>query len=221
MTSTRTNAKQRNRIKNINQKIKEINFDKHAKASGFKKRKAQKITGKTMVLAFILMAMQGNNSLQLWAEKIGILTGKTVSKQAIWKRITEALTKFLPAILLEALDKQIRLAEKDKCLQSKKLKQFKRVLIQDSTVIALPAMLSWCFPGNVSRGERKAQLKIQVVYDLLSNCFIYYQITPFTANDQSQSKGIMNIACKGDLVIRDYASDCEKTYKSNCITCRG
>ena len=93
MTSKRTSTQQRKKSNFINQKTKTISFDKHAKASGFKKRKAKKITGKSMLIAFFLMASQGKNSLELWAEQLNNITGKTVSKTAIWKRVTPCLTK--------------------------------------------------------------------------------------------------------------------------------
>ena len=69
------------------------------------------------------------------------------------------------------------------------------------------------FPRETSRGERKAVLKIQVIYDVLSNRFIHFDVTPFTVNDQSQSKNILTIARKGDLVLRDlgyFLIDCIK-----------
>jgi transposase len=76
-------------------------------------------------------------------------------------------------------------------------------LVQDSTTISLPDALGWCFAGNYSRGKKKAVLKIQAIYDLLSNRFIHFEITPYTDNDQSKSNDILSIATKGDLVIRD------------------
>lgn len=91
------------------------------------------------------------------------------------------------------------------------LKNYKRILIQDSTIIALPVWLSRFFPGNVSRGEKKSQLKIQVVYDILSNRFIYFEITAFTTNDQSKAKDLLKLATREDLVIRDlgyFVLDC-------------
>lgn len=87
--------------------------------------------------------------------------------------------------------------------QNTALKRYKRVLLQDSTTVNLPVCLSWCFPGNVSRGQKKSQLKIQTIYDVFNNQFIHFEITPYTANDQSKSKDILSIANKDDLVIRD------------------
>lgn len=203
MTSKRTNTRQRKKSNFINQRISKLSFTNHAKASGFKKRKARKITGKTLLIAFFLMALQGKNSFELWAEQINNIIGKTVSKQAIWKRITPCLTKFLMLVLSDALRKQISSTHQSIRQGKLRMSDYKRILIQDSTSIALPDWLKRCFPGNTSRGKKKSQLKIQVVYDLISNTFVHFEITPFTANDQSRSKDILNIACKGDLVIRD------------------
>lgn len=203
MTSKRTNTQQRKNNNFINQRINKLSFNKHAIASGFKKRKAQKITGKSLLISFFLIALQGKNSFQLWAEQLSSYTGILVSKQGIWKRITPALTKFLLLILHDVLRDQIRGMHQLVNQGRLKIGNYTRILIQDSTIIALPEWLKWCFPGNTSRGEKKSQLKIQVIYDLVSNTFVHFEITPYTTNDQSKSKNILNIAGKGDLVIRD------------------
>lgn len=208
MTSKSTCSEQS--YKSIETRLQDIPFNKHTLSSGFKQRKAQKLTGKLLLISFFAMALQGNNSFHLWAEKISGITGKHVSKQAIWKRITVYFNKFLMAVLADALRQQVRKGS-HQLDQIPYKDQYKRILLQDSTTIALPLCLRWCFPGNTSRGEKKAQLKIQVIYDLLNNRFIYFEITPFTANDQSKSKDILHIACKGDLVIRDlgfFSIDC-------------
>jgi hypothetical protein len=211
MTSNRTNAKQSKKSKFINQKIKGISFSKHAKESGFNKRKAQKVTGKSLLLAFFLMALQGKNSFQLWAEQVNNVIGKTVSKQAIWKKITPRLIIFLRFILADALLQQIDSVHQNIKQGRLRVSGYKRILVQDSTVIALPDWLNKWYPGNTSGGKRKSQLKIQVVVDLIANKFVHFEITPFTANDQSKSKDILSIARKGDLVIRDlgyFSLDC-------------
>jgi hypothetical protein len=201
--SSHTKREKKQNYKNINDKLREIAFSKHTRKSGFRQREPKKLEGKTMLIGFFLMALQkGNNTLQSWAQEIGFLIGETVSKQAVWKRITERMTNFLLAVLFDAFLKQTKFM----LCQVKKqpwLKRYRRILIQDSTVLALPAWLSWCFPGNVSKGKQKAQLKIQVVYDLLHNCFVHFEITSFTSNDQSKSKDILSLATKKDLVIRD------------------
>ncbi len=202
MTPRSTRLKKKQKYINIEKKLKEIDFTRHAQKSGFKQRKERKIKGKTLFIAFMLMGLQGRNSFQHWAEQMGLLTGKTVSKQGIYKRMTSRLIKFLELALMDALLQQASFTHR-RAKQCKMLYNYKRILLQDSTTIGLPSWLRWCFPGNVVRGEKNAQLKIQVVYDLVHNQFIHFEITPFTANDQSKSKDILSIATSGDLVIRD------------------
>ncbi len=202
MTPKSIRLSKKQNYENIEQKLKQIPFNNRAVQSGFKQRKEKKITGKTLLIAFIFMAMKGKNSFQHWAEQVSIITGASVSKQGIWKKMSARLTGFLALILFDVLQQQVSAIHKQ-AKQYVWLKKYKRILLQDSTVIALPSWLSWCFPGNVSKGEKKAQLKIQVVYDLRKNHFVYFEITPYTTNDQSQSKEILNIATVQDLVIRD------------------
>ena len=207
MTSKSTCSKNKenkkfNSLNSIVKKLQHISFNKLAVRSGFKQRKERKIKGKDLLIGFILMSLHGRNTYQYWAEQVSLITGKMISKQAIWKKVTPLLTNFLSAVLQESLGKQIAL-DKSKFGGSSALKNYKRILLQDSTVLALPIWLSRYFPGNVSRGQQKAQLKIQVVYDLLSCRFVHFEITSFTSNDQSKARDILSLATNEDLVIRD------------------
>lgn len=219
MTSKSTCSKKDQNYKNITKHLDKISFEKHAIESRFKQRKERKITGRVLLIAFIVIALQGKSSFGNWAEQIGVMTGKTVSKQGLWKRVTVRLVKFLWAVLFDALRQQTLPIHKY-AARHPALRRYNRVLIQDSTAVALPDCLSWCFPGTVSKGKKKAQLKIQVIYDLLRDEFLYFQITPFTANDQSCSKDILSMATDGDLVLRDmgyFALDCFETMKQDSI----
>jgi hypothetical protein len=199
LSVTKSNNKNK---KYVEQKLKNIPFDKLSIESGFKKREEKKISGKGLLIAFILMAMQGKNSYEQWAQQLGKVNKENISKQGLCKRITGCFTAFILKVLFASFALQMygvhTLAKNNKLL-----KQYKRALLQDSTTVNLPVCLSWCFPGNVSNGQKKSQLKIQVIYDVLNNQFVHFEITPYTANDQSKSKGILSIANEGDLVIRD------------------
>jgi Transposase DDE domain len=201
MTSKSTRSKEQI-YENINKRIRKIPLNKYAVQSGFKRRKQQKITGKSLLIAFFLMSVHGKNTLEQWAEHICKLTGKPVSRQGVWKRVNADLTNFLLLVLFDVMKRQainnIRISS-----FSCGLGKYERILVQDSTVISLPSWLSWCFPGNVTKGQKKAQMKIQVVYDVLGNNFIHFEITPYTVNDQSKSSDILHIATGKDLVIRD------------------
>lgn len=93
---------------------------------------------------------------------------------------------------------------------SEKLKIFKRVLIQDSTVIQLHNKLIKDFPGSANQRGKTSNMKIQAVIDILSNTFSYFDLTPFTKNDQKASHDVFDYVQKGDLILRDlgyFASD--------------
>jgi len=202
MTPKHTRLRNDKDYKNLRKKLSKIPFNKYAVESGFKQRKEQKIEGKSMLLAFIMMAMQGKNTFQHWSEQMASITGKTVSRQGLWKRVTSKLTKFLSVVLIAALGEQTKHLQRH-VRQYCSLTEYKRVLLQDSTTITLPTILRWCFPGNVVKGIKKSQLKIQVIYDMLHNNFLHFEITPFRANDQSRARSVLAIASKKDLVIRD------------------
>ncbi len=86
----------------------------------------------------------------------------------------------------------------------KALQSFRRVLIQDSTTLALAPKLAARFPGSRNQWQTgMASLKIQTVYDLLAETFVHFALTPFTTNDQKASPMILELARPGDLVIRD------------------
>lgn len=202
MTSKSTRSKEEKKFDSIAQKVKNIPFNRYARVSGFKQRKEQKIRGKWMIIGFFLLALQSKHTLQGWAEQLCLLNGKTVSRQAVWERINDGFIRFLLLVLKYEFNHQCALDHK-KMKAHPALRRYKRILLQDSTTIALPDALSRWYPGNVSAGKQKAVLKIQVIYDLVSHRFVHFEITPFTANDQSKSDDIITVSRQGDLVIRD------------------
>ena len=65
--STHNSKKQKyESFKSIEQKFEKIPFNKLAIETDFKQRKGKKITGKRLVITFILMAMQGINTYEHW-----------------------------------------------------------------------------------------------------------------------------------------------------------
>ena len=219
MSPKSTRSKEGKVFNSITQKIKNIPIGQYARRSGFRQRKEKKITGKGMIIGFFLLAMQSKHTLQGWAEQLCLLNGKTVSKQAVWDRINDCFIRFLLMVLKYQFNHQSALDHKN-VKSHPTLSRYKRILLHDSTTIALPDVLSIFYPGNVSRGKQKAILKIQVIYDLMSHRFVHFEITPFTANDQSKSDDIITVSHSGDLVIRDlgyFSLNCFEQMLTNKI----
>lgn len=83
-----------------------------------------------------------------------------------------------------------------------KIKQlFNRLIVQDSTIIKLPLRLFEEFSG-VSNGKvQVTNARIQVVYDLISEQFLKFEIEPYSKNDRKAAPELE--LQEGDLVLRD------------------
>ncbi len=180
-----------------------IDLDQIAKQSGFMKRKPQKIHPQHLLFSLFILVLGDGNSLTNLATKIGLLSNCVISKQAVHKRINAALIKFLKTILSVAMIQSAKIKKGQYC-NRRLFVNFKRVLLQDSTSIKVDPKLATVFPGTQNQARKKnATLKIQAVIDILTEQFTYFDITPFTKNDQSASEDILEIAQPSDLIIRD------------------
>ena len=184
-------------------------INKIGKRSGFVQRKSRKISAYHFVVGFIMSCCNGKNTFCEWAIQIGLLSGKRVSKQGVFERLHKGATAFAKQLLEQAL---LHKAGKD--FTSDLFEVFGKVLLQDSTTLRLPQVLSGIFPGNQTRGEQKAIARIQSILDIKAMKFINFSLGAFTQNDQSASGSIMGKVNKGDLVIRDLGYFALTTFES-------
>lgn len=194
-----TNCNFSSKVKNKFDKF----FDKSVitrvgKQSGFVKRKPKKIKPNHFVLGFLISCCKGQNTFAGWALQIGLLSGRSVSKQAVFDRIDASATAFAQQLL-----QRILLKQSVKNVANMLFAAFGKVLLQDSTTLKLPQCLSAIFPGNRSGGEQKAIARIQSIIDIKAIKFIDFVLGSFTQNDQSASSSVLQWVKKGDLVIRD------------------
>lgn len=165
------------------------------------KRKAKKITPLLFVQAAILLIDQSVVSLSRWAILLGVLGNRCVSKQSIWERITDRAADFLQQTLGLVLAE--RIAPRTRTVPAA-LRAFARVLIQDSTTISLAARLAKFFPGSRNQcGSKHGQLKIQALFDLISQRFLSFSLSGFDRNDQAAALDVLPGLQAGDLVLRD------------------
>jgi hypothetical protein len=150
------------------------------------------------VVGFIISCCNGNSTFGEWASQISLLSGKPVSKQGVFERLHAGATAFARQLL-----EQVLLQQSAKGFTSRLFTGFGKVLLQDSTTLRLPQVLSKMFPGNHCRGEQKAVARIQSILDIRAMRFMCFSLGAFTHNDQSASGNIISLVKKGDLVIRD------------------
>ena len=188
-------------------------FKRLSERSDFCRRKARKITAYAFVIGFIECSLKKCCSYAQWAAAIGRLMGCSVSKQSLFERLNEGASAFAESLLQHALKKQLV-----KSCNPRLLKNFKRVLLQDSTTLALPDTLAKYFPGNISHGIQKAAARIQCIMEVTAMCFVHFSLSGFSQNDQSASGLINDYVGENDLVIRDlgyFALNCLKKVADN------
>jgi len=201
-------------------------IEKIAKDTGFLMRKGM-VEPADILFAICCQSTHGTVSFNDLAAKIDADTSVSVSRQAIAKKTgKESCTDFLKKILALVIISRIGKEEIDSLHQAG---EFKRVLVQDSTIIKLPVRLFGSFSGVSNAYSSVCNARIQCVYDLLTESFIYFTIDPYTKNDV---KAAPELAIeKGDLVIRDRGylaikelerhmiaeADCIYRYQSNMI----
>jgi Transposase DDE domain len=131
---------------------------------------------------------------------LGSIKGILISKQAIDKRINESFIQFLEHVLAYMIAHKIETPPPLPPL-------FKRIIVHDSSTIRLPDHLAKEFPGSKNhKGKTYAMMKIQTLYDLRTEQFCHFQLTPFTINDQETAKANSQWINEDDLVIRDFGS---------------
>lgn len=182
-----------------------------ARETRFMQRKPKEITPLLFVQSAILLVTQSVVSLSRWAVLLGLLGNCSVAKQSLWERLTQSavalLEQTLGLILAERV--QARTAAWPEALRS-----FKRVIIQDSTLIALCAKLAALFPGSRNQcGTKHGQLRIQSLYDLLTQRFLFFGLSGFTRNDQTAAHDILSTLQAGDLVLRDLGYFVVETFQ--------
>lgn len=204
----------------LDKKLSEIPIEKLSKQSNYCKRKPKKILPSELIKGFFLMAYsQGENSFQNWADKIGLLTNTTITKQALWKRMkveqVEFLRKVFERIFTEMRGKVFKVTE------GRILKHFNHVFIEDGTHIQLNKTMAKAYPGNrywdrtnKQMGKTKAILKIQATYNVVTQEFARFIIGNYRTNDQQSINTTVEYARRGDLVIRDLGYFSSKVFKS-------
>lgn len=173
-------------------------FKKLSEKSGFCRRKARKITAYGFVIGFIECSLKKCCSYLQWAAAIGRIEGRTVSRQSLFERLNKGASAFAEQLLQHVMNRQI-----DRVRDGAIYRWFNKVLLQDSTMLSLSEKLRQHFPGNISRGVRKAVARIGCIVEIKTMRFLQFTLSGFTRNDQLASVDIIPLIKSGDLVIRD------------------
>jgi len=199
-------------------------IQKTAMDTGFLVRKSM-VEPADILYAMCCQSIHGTVSFNDLAAKIDAESAVSVSRQAVAKKTgKESCVDFLKKILALVIISRIGKEEIDSLRQAGK---FKRILVQDSTIIKLPVRLFSFFSGVSNAHTSVCNARIQCVYDLITESFICFTIDPYTKNDIKAAPELK--IEKDDLVIRDRGyltikeverhliagADCIYRYQSN------
>ena len=160
----------------------------------FKKR-FRTLMGIDYVFALIVNASNKVISYNTMAGSLAVDAGKSVTKQALHKVMTKkSFLKFFEQIFNDVLLKKILSDSKN--IQHR----FKRVLIQDSTIIKLPNRLFAEFSGVKNGFTQVANARIQFALNILLNNCIHFFLDSYSVNDIASKAFAIQ---EGDLVLRD------------------
>ena len=178
--------------------ITEKEIEKIATDCAFMVRKSL-VAPADILYAICCQSTQGTVSFNDLAAKIDAESCISVSKQAIAKKLNKKsalafLQKILSMVIMRRIDRDLICSLRNEC-------KYKRILLQDSTILALPTRLFNVFSG-VSNGHTSvSNARIQCVYDLISESFISFTIDTYTKNDLKAAPELP--LEPGDMVIRD------------------
>ena len=185
----------------LGRSLRGVPVKKLARRTGFCRRKARKVGPRAFIQAICLTVLCANPSLHAAAVFASFWGKSVISRQGIWKRIGPRSAAFLRQVTLAlmAIQSQAR-----RLARAGVFAPFRRVLIEDSTVVPLAASLAKAFPGGANQsGKKSAAVKIQAVYDLLAGRFLRFALGAFTRNDQAAAGDILSLLRPGDLLLRD------------------
>lgn len=178
-----------------------LDLDHLARESGLVQRRARKLSARVLLNSLLSVVTARRPSLMLIAAVASAVHGQVVSKQAVWKRLNGACADFLGHVLMALT---ARVMDLQQPAPGGCFARFTRVLLQDSTLLALPEKLLEVFPGSANQtGKRRGMLRLQTVYDLLHDRYLQTTFSAFTRNDQTAANDILELIGPGDLVLRD------------------
>lgn len=178
----------------------EAMLDELARDTGWSRAQPRKITLAGLLMALSLESLQGDASFNDLSSRIHLLNKEAgPSRQAVSKRINAPFLKVIEALLAKII------ATRTDCqslsCQDSTLSGYDRVLVQDSTVIRLPAWLFARFSGVSNGHQTVCNARIQATYDLKNMVFVSFEICPYSDNDLSAAPRLE--LAENDLVLRD------------------
>lgn len=143
-------------------------------------------------------ACYGTVSYRDLAVAVAVSTNRQACRQAYAKHMNPGLLALIMALVEAAMQEKV---SPGALPPKEKLKGFRRILLQDSTVIKLPTRLFDIYSGVRNGHTAVCNARVQAIYDLCAGKFILFRIDPYSRNDAAATHDL--VAQPGDLILRD------------------
>jgi hypothetical protein len=174
---------------------------KLAKDLKFTRRTPRKIDVVNLLASICEECLHGSPSCNDLAAHIQTISGGAPSRQAVNLRLNQAFKNILQRLLERVIGEKIVWRGSLKAKMAQLFRGYRRVLVQDSTIIKLPGHLWADFSGVSNAQASVCNARIQATYNLLDGRLIGFSIDPYSKNDQAAAPELP--LQKGDLVLRD------------------
>ena len=171
-------------------------LDPLAKKSGLVVRKSKGFSASGFVLSLMKSIITGKASFTQLAVNLGHSELKSISRQAIWKRMDLSTIPFL----LDTVGTALKQRWSDEALIATGV--FGRVIIEDSSQVKLPKANHEEFPGHGNDGGKTAGCKFDMAFDLLTGEPVTSVLHLATEQDREIGKDLVDLIREKDLVLR-------------------
>ena len=165
-----------------------------ARETGFIQRQSHKLSAQGFLVSVLQGVTQGSASSNHLALQLAQIEPQSMSRQAMHQRFSESSSAFLEEVLLR-LTFQARRPSKSSA--------FRRILVEDSTVISMGDGNTEHFPGNGTQAGVSAGGKINLVTDWITGRVIETGLHAAKEPDQKLAPDLLDEVMEDDLVLRD------------------
>lgn len=169
-----------------------------AKSTGFLKRKPRKLTPEGFVKAVLHATARVLTSFEAIARHSADEDEQTCSRQNIYKRCAAPAVDFMRRVLDHAIASRATAPPLPQAASF-----FKRIIIQDGSLIRFHDSAREHFPAVSSTAEDKAMLRLQFAYDYKNGRTLFATTTAYSRTDAAASADLFDWLEPGDLCLRD------------------
>lgn len=170
-----------------------------AREAGVSLRQPRKIPIPALLAVLCEQSIRGTPSYNDLAAALDTGHGSVPSRQAVANRMTVGLQQVTEKLLAAAIAHKSTSNEAG--LRPGFLASHRRILVQDSTILKLPAWLFESFSGVANAHTKVCNARIQAVFDLVSQSFVHFSVDSYSRNDLVAAPALQ--LDEGDLVLRD------------------